>query len=105
MLGLTEVTCDPFLRRVPTAVRCVQSYNIIQMFLVANLLTSTSTIPVLAGLWHSKLGLQVVTPFSVLMGCAQGVGAIFWWTALDIQTGETYGQVCHCSQCVSHGTM
>ena len=37
----------------------VQSYNIIQLFLLANLLTSTSTIPVLMGLWHTPLGLKV----------------------------------------------
>ncbi len=36
-----------------------QSYNIIQLFLLANLLTSTSTIPVLMGLWHTPLGLKV----------------------------------------------
>lgn len=36
-----------------------QSYNIIQLFLTANLLTSTSTIPVLLGLWHTPLGLKV----------------------------------------------
>ena len=37
----------------------MQSYNIIQLFLLANLLTSTSTIPVLMGLWHTPLGLKV----------------------------------------------
>lgn len=72
---------------------CAQSYNIIQLFLVANLLTSTSTIPVLAGLWYSPRGLKVVTPFSMLFGCAQSIASLFWWSRIDQQSYETYGDV------------
>lgn len=75
-----------------------QSYNIIQLFLVANLFCTTSMIPVLAGMWHSPRGLMLVTPFSMLMGCAQGLASIFWWARLDQHhgLGETYGQVRRC---------
>ena len=36
---------------------------------------------------------QVVTPFSMLSGCAQGIISIFWWAVIDMQAGETYSQV------------
>jgi hypothetical protein len=37
----------------------------------------------------------VVTPFSMLFGCAQGIASIFWWAKLDqsVSLGETYSQV------------
>ena len=41
--------------------------------------------------WRS----QVVTPFSMLSGCAQGIISIFWWAVIDKQAGETYSQVRH----------
>ena len=36
---------------------------------------------------------QVVTPFSMLSGCAQGIISIFWWGVINMQAGETYSQV------------
>lgn len=37
--------------------------------------------------------LQVVTPFSMLSGCSQGIISIFWWAVINMQDGETYSQV------------
>ncbi len=69
-LAPTETRCDYIVcLTCLCASRAAQSYNIIQLFLTANLLTSTSTIPVLMGLWHTPLGLKVwlVILFKVTM--------------------------------------
>ncbi len=39
----------------------LQSYNIIQLFLIANLVTTTSTLPVLAGLIRHRLAYRCVS--------------------------------------------
>ena len=53
------------------------------------------------GLWHTPLGLKVVTPFSMLFGCANGMASIAWWSSLDRHSFETYGQVWHSTQCLT----
>lgn len=60
----------------------VQSYNIIQLFLIANLLTTTSTLPVLAGLIRHRHAYRIVTSFTMLVGCAFGLSSVFWWCAI-----------------------
>mmetsp|Transcript_1562 Transcript_1562/g.4619 ORF Transcript_1562/g.4619 Transcript_1562/m.4619 type:complete len:552 (+) Transcript_1562:384-2039(+) len=75
---------------VPPLVVSLRSYNIIQLFLVANLVTTTSALPVLAGLIRHPLAYKIVTPFTMLFGCAQGIIAMFWWSVIDQRSGESY---------------
>lgn len=74
----------------------LQGYNIIQLFLIANLLTTTSTLPVLAGLIRHRLAYRFVTATSMLVGCAFGLSSLFWWAAISRNRSpvpETYSQV------------
>lgn len=74
----------------------MQSYNIIQLFLIANLLTTTSTLPVLAGLIRHRLAYRIITAFTMLTGCAFGLSSVFWWCAIANNRSpvpETYSQV------------
>ena len=47
----------------------MQGYGILNLFLLANLVTTTSSVPVLMGLWSHRAGNYLVTGFSVLSGC------------------------------------
>lgn len=77
---------------VPPLVVSLKSYNIIQLFLVANLVTTTSTLPVLFGLIRHRLAYKFITPFAMLFGCLQGLIGVFWWAIIDQKSEETYSQ-------------
>lgn len=36
---------------------------------------------------------RLVTPFTMLSGCLQGLVSIFWWSAIAQLSTETYSQV------------
>ena len=46
-----------------------QGYGILNLFLLANLVTTTSAIPVLLGLWRHPIANKLSTPFSTIAGC------------------------------------
>lgn len=75
---------------VPPMIISLKSYNIIQLFLVANLITTTSTLPMLSGLIPGRKARRIITPFTNLFGCLQGLISIFWWCAIDQKAEETY---------------
>ena len=50
----------------------LQGYGIINLFLLANLITTTSTLPVLAGLITHRWAHRLVTPATMLFGCLLG---------------------------------
>jgi Na+/proline symporter len=83
------------LLTVPPMIVSLKSYNIIQLFLIANLLTTTSTLPVLAGLIRHRHAYRIVTSFTMLVGCAFGLSSVFWWCAIANNRSpvpETYSQ-------------
>ena len=51
----------------------VQNYNVINLFLMTNILNSTAAIPVMLGLLRGELAYRLVTPASVLCGCLTGL--------------------------------
>ena len=47
----------------------LQGYPILNLFLLANLMTTTSTLPVLLGLLDGPIASRLFTPLSALFGC------------------------------------
>lgn len=47
----------------------MQGYPILNLFLLANLVTTTSTLPVLLGLLEGPIASRLFTPLSTLFGC------------------------------------
>lgn len=47
----------------------MQGYPILNLFLLANLMTTTSTLPVLLGLLDGPIARRLFTPLSALFGC------------------------------------
>jgi hypothetical protein len=47
----------------------VQGYPILNLFLLANLMTTTSTLPVLLGLLEGPVARRLLTPLSAIFGC------------------------------------
>ena len=47
----------------------MQGYPILNLFLLANLMTTTSTLPVLLGLLDGPIACRLFTPLSALSGC------------------------------------
>eukprot|EP00850_Spirogloea_muscicola_P006407 SM000030S11416 [mRNA] locus=s30:496242:502221:- [translate_table: standard] len=80
---------------VPPMIVSLQGYNILQLFLLANLITTTSTVPVLAGMWQGRWSQKLVTPFSCLSGCAVSFSSLFWWAEVNKKSYEKYGDVIH----------
>jgi hypothetical protein len=70
--------------------RYVQGYNVLQLFLLANLITTTTVVPLMAGLWHGPRGQKVVTPFSMMAGSLTAVASLFWWAAIKQTADQTY---------------
>jgi hypothetical protein len=56
-----------------------QGYGIINLFLLANLVTTTSTLPVLLGLAEGELAERIITPLSVLFGCWFSFASLIVW--------------------------
>ena len=55
-----------------------------------SLITTTTTIPLMAGLWHGPRGQKVVTPFSMMTGSLVSVSSLFWWAAIKQTADQTY---------------
>ena len=60
----------------------MQGYGILNLFLLANLITTTSSVPVLLGLWQHRWANYLVTPFSVLSGCVLSFFSLVVYAAI-----------------------
>lgn len=100
-LSLFWIRCLVLVLNVPPIVCSLQGYNILQLFLLANLITTTSTIPVLLGLLPGRAAQKVVTPFSVVAGCLTGLAAVFVW-ALRRPAGVSYSSSLHSAFLVAY---
>ncbi|KAK9858885.1 hypothetical protein WJX84_001389 [Apatococcus fuscideae] len=67
---------------VPCLVVSLQSYNIISLYLLGNLVTTTHTLPIIAGLIPGKWAERIVTPFTAIFGCWVGFAAVVVYAAL-----------------------
>ncbi len=56
-----------------------QGYGIINLFLLANLITTTSTLPVLLGLLEGERVQRIITPLSALFGCWFSFASLILW--------------------------
>ena len=61
----------------------LQSYNIISLYLLGNLVTTTHTLPILFGLIPGKWAERIVTPFTAIFGCWVGFAAVVVYAALQ----------------------
>ncbi len=60
----------------------MQSYNIISLYLLGNLVTTTHTLPILFGLIPGRWTERIVTPFTAIFGCWVGFAAVVVYAAL-----------------------
>ena len=60
----------------------MQGYGILNLFLLANLVTTTSSIPILLGLWRGKGAKYLVTSFTVLSGCVISFFSLIVYSAI-----------------------
>ena len=78
----------------------LQGYGIINLFLLANLVTTTSTLPVLLGLFEGPLARRIVTPFSMLSGCWISFASLVVWAKIQAApNGMTFSDVRPCPSC------
>lgn len=75
---------------VPPIVVSLKGYNIIQLFLLANLITTTSTLPIMLGVISGPKIQKIVTPFSSFSGCMLGLASLFVYTKVRQPDGVTY---------------
>ncbi|CAI5506165.1 unnamed protein product [Closterium sp. Naga37s-1] len=80
--GIWAIRAIVLLFNIPPLVVALKGYNVLQLFLLANLLTTTSVIPVMAGVIPGKWSRRVITPFSVGFGCLSGIASLFIWTQI-----------------------
>ncbi|CAI5519513.1 unnamed protein product [Closterium sp. Naga37s-1] len=80
--GIWAIRVIVLLFNIPPLVVALKGYNVLQLFLLANLLTTTSVIPVLAGVIPGKWTRKAITPFSVGFGCLSGIASLFIWTQI-----------------------
>ncbi|KAK9917023.1 hypothetical protein WJX75_000095 [Coccomyxa subellipsoidea] len=64
---------------IPVIIVSLQGYGIINLFLLANLITTTSTLPVLLGLLEGDVIQRIITPLSVLFGCWFSFASLILW--------------------------
>ena len=57
----------------------LQGYNILQLFLLANLITTAAVIPIMGGLYQGPYSRQIFTPLSAVLGVVSGISPLFWW--------------------------
>lgn len=83
------------MNAAPIAV-ALQGYNILQLFLLANLITTTSTLPLIAGIIPGRSVQKWVTPTSALSGCFVGMSSLFWWAKIKAdEKGIKYSTALH----------
>ena len=76
----------------------VQGYPILNLFLLANLMTTTSTLPVLLGLLDGPIASRLFTPLSALFGCWFSFAAIVVYGRIMLANwGGTMSDVSHLS--------
>lgn len=81
-------------------VYAAQGYGIINLFLLANLVTTTSTLPVLLGLLEGDVIQRIITPLSVLFGCWFSFASLILWAYFMGPTWDlSFNDV---SSCYSH---
>ena len=76
----------------------MQGYPILNLFLLANLMTTTSTLPVLLGLLDGPIASRLFTPLSALFGCWFSFASIVVYGRIMLADwGGTMSNVSHVS--------
>lgn len=76
----------------------LQGYGIINLFLLANLITTTSTLPILLGLLEGEVTQRIITPLSVLFGCWFSFASLIVWAyCMAGSWGLSFNDVSGCS--------
>ena len=70
------------LLNVAPIIISLKGYNVLQLFLLGNLICTSAVIPILGGLYCGPLSRQIFTPFSAILGVLTGLSSLFWWSAV-----------------------
>ena len=76
---LSSIAAIPASYRFTGFVCAAQGYGIINLFLLANLVTTTSTLPILLGLLEGDVIQRIITPLSALFGCWFSFASLILW--------------------------
>ena len=79
----------------------LQGYNVLQLFLLGNLICTAAVIPILGGLYCGPFSRQIFTPFSAMLGVLTGLSSLFWWSAVGFP-GVDYGAALQTTFLVSY---
>lgn len=105
-------SCDGIICKLGVQVPCslqldrclLQGYGIINLFLLSNLVTTTSTLPVLLGLLEGPVIQRIITPLSALFGCFFSfVSLIVWAYCMAPSWGLSFNDVSGHALFLMHG--
>lgn len=95
--GIWYIRVAVVVLNIPPIVVSLMGYNVLQLFLLANLITTASFVPILSGVIQGDWTRKTITPWSVMFGCACGLLSLFGWavrskTKLDISYSDAVYQ-------------
>ena len=70
----------------------LQGYNILQLFLLANLITTAAVTPIMGGLYQGPYSRQIFTPTSAVVGVFTGISPLFWWAKVAYPPEMPYSE-------------
>ncbi|CAI5967890.1 unnamed protein product [Closterium sp. NIES-65] len=89
-LTISSIRALVLILNIPPLLVSLQGFNVLQLFLLVNLINTTSFLPLLLGVLQGPLSRVCITPASSATGCASGLLALVVWAKSQQRPGETY---------------
>ncbi|CAI5503874.1 unnamed protein product [Closterium sp. Naga37s-1] len=89
-LTISSIRALVLILNIPPLLVSLQGFNVLQLFLLVNLINTTSFLPLLLGVLQGPLSRVCITPASSATGCASGLLALVVWAKAQQHPGETY---------------
>ncbi|CAI7856434.1 unnamed protein product [Closterium sp. NIES-54] len=89
-LTISSIRALVLILNIPPLLVSLQGFNVLQLFLLVNLINTTSFLPLLLGVLQGPLSRVCITPASSATGCASGLVALVVWAKSQQRPGETY---------------
>ncbi|GJP78331.1 hypothetical protein CLOP_g8651 [Closterium sp. NIES-67] len=89
-LSISSIRALVLILNVPPLLASLQGFNVLQLFLLINLINTTSFLPLLLGILQGPLSHVCVTPSSSVAGCCSGLLSLVVWAKTQQIPGESY---------------
>ncbi|CAI5529735.1 unnamed protein product [Closterium sp. Naga37s-1] len=89
-LTISSIRALVLILNIPPLLVSLQGFNVLQLFLLVNLINTTSFLPLLLGVLQGPLSRVCITPASSATGCASGLLALVVWAKSQQRPGETF---------------